>query len=100
MRTINLASQATYISRGGAMITSSVSNIHATKDGFTRAVGWSCDAGLAAAHRECLGQTERPDQIHQVRVSSGTRHPCHKATMMVLIIQLNSCSRIPDRSNL
>eukprot|EP00983_Pelagomonas_calceolata_P052959 1143082-Pelagomonas_calceolata.AAC.3 len=34
--------------------------------------------GLAAARRECLGQTQRPDQL-QVRVTSGTRHPWHKA---------------------
>eukprot|EP00983_Pelagomonas_calceolata_P074801 1152702-Pelagomonas_calceolata.AAC.2 len=29
-------------------------------------------SGLAAAHRECLGQTQRPDQLHQVWVTSGT----------------------------
>eukprot|EP00983_Pelagomonas_calceolata_P087008 1156868-Pelagomonas_calceolata.AAC.2 len=28
---------------------------------------------------QCLGQTQRPDQLHQVRVTSGTRHPWHKA---------------------
>eukprot|EP00983_Pelagomonas_calceolata_P075171 1152876-Pelagomonas_calceolata.AAC.5 len=81
-------------------LTSRVANSHATKDGYTRAVGWSCEctdlallhvaaklllvlllngAGLAAASRECLGQTQRPDQLHQVRVTSGTRHPWHKA---------------------
>eukprot|EP00983_Pelagomonas_calceolata_P043457 1138909-Pelagomonas_calceolata.AAC.1 len=78
---------------------SRVANIHATKDGCTRAAGWSCEctdfallhvaaelllvllnrAGLAAALRECLGQTQRPDQLHQVRVTSETRHPWHKA---------------------
>eukprot|EP00983_Pelagomonas_calceolata_P086176 1156712-Pelagomonas_calceolata.AAC.3 len=56
--------------------TSRVANNHATKDGCTRAVGWSCEctglallhiaaklllgllnsAGLATARRECLGQ--------------------------------------------
>eukprot|EP00983_Pelagomonas_calceolata_P077546 1153913-Pelagomonas_calceolata.AAC.1 len=36
-------------------------------------------AGLAAACRKCLGQTQRPDQLHQVSVTSGTRHPWHKA---------------------
>eukprot|EP00983_Pelagomonas_calceolata_P055128 1143996-Pelagomonas_calceolata.AAC.1 len=36
-------------------------------------------AGLAAAHRECLGQTQGPDQLHQVSVPSGTRHLWHKA---------------------
>eukprot|EP00983_Pelagomonas_calceolata_P046332 1140110-Pelagomonas_calceolata.AAC.3 len=36
-------------------------------------------AGLAAARRECLGQTQRLDQLHQVRVTSWTRHPWHKA---------------------
>eukprot|EP00983_Pelagomonas_calceolata_P058341 1145444-Pelagomonas_calceolata.AAC.1 len=36
-------------------------------------------AGLAAAHKECLGQTQRLDQLHQVRVTSETRHPWHKA---------------------
>eukprot|EP00983_Pelagomonas_calceolata_P117729 1160441-Pelagomonas_calceolata.AAC.2 len=88
-------------------LTSRVANIHATKDGCTGAVGWSCEctglallhctglallhvaaklllislngAGLAAACRECLGQTQRPDQLHQVRVASGTRHPWQKA---------------------
>eukprot|EP00983_Pelagomonas_calceolata_P000862 31317-Pelagomonas_calceolata.AAC.1 len=60
-------------------------NIHARKDGYTQTVGWSCEctdlafiyvaaklllvlldgAGLAAACRECLGQTQRPDQLHQ-----------------------------------
>eukprot|EP00983_Pelagomonas_calceolata_P079146 1154558-Pelagomonas_calceolata.AAC.2 len=34
-------------------------------------------AGLATARRECLGQTQCPDQLHQVRVTSGTRHPWH-----------------------
>eukprot|EP00983_Pelagomonas_calceolata_P084730 1156415-Pelagomonas_calceolata.AAC.3 len=68
-----------YIPRGGAMkcLMSRVANIHATKDG----------AGLAAARRECLGQTQRPDQLHQVRVTSDlisresleTRQPWHKA---------------------
>eukprot|EP00983_Pelagomonas_calceolata_P116786 1160349-Pelagomonas_calceolata.AAC.11 len=80
-------------------LTSRVANIHATKDRYTRAVGWSCEcadlallhvaaklllvlldgAGLAAARRECLGQTQRPDQLHQIRATSGTRHPWHKA---------------------
>eukprot|EP00983_Pelagomonas_calceolata_P123143 1160976-Pelagomonas_calceolata.AAC.6 len=36
-------------------------------------------AGLAAAHRECLGQTQGPDQLHQASFTSGTRHPWHKA---------------------
>eukprot|EP00983_Pelagomonas_calceolata_P084796 1156432-Pelagomonas_calceolata.AAC.7 len=80
-------------------LTSRVANIHATKDGYTQAVGWSCEctdlallhvaaklllvllnsAGLAAARRECLGQTQGLDQLHQVRVTSETRHPWHKA---------------------
>eukprot|EP00983_Pelagomonas_calceolata_P004141 134501-Pelagomonas_calceolata.AAC.2 len=66
-------------------LTSRIANIHATKDGYTRAVGWSCKctdlallhvaaelllvllngADLAAARREYLGQTQRPDQLHQ-----------------------------------
>eukprot|EP00983_Pelagomonas_calceolata_P032077 1007063-Pelagomonas_calceolata.AAC.1 len=60
-------------------------NNHATKDGYTRAIGWSWEctglallhvaaklllvllnsAGLAAARRECLRQTQRSDQLHQ-----------------------------------
>eukprot|EP00983_Pelagomonas_calceolata_P027524 864531-Pelagomonas_calceolata.AAC.2 len=36
-------------------------------------------AGLVAARRECLGQTQRLDQLCQVRVTSETRHPWHKA---------------------
>eukprot|EP00983_Pelagomonas_calceolata_P055981 1144396-Pelagomonas_calceolata.AAC.1 len=79
--------------------TSRVANFHATKDGYTRAVGWSCKctglallhitaklllvllngAGLAAARRECLEQTQCPDQLHQVRVTLETKHPWHKA---------------------
>eukprot|EP00983_Pelagomonas_calceolata_P130567 1161696-Pelagomonas_calceolata.AAC.3 len=35
-------------------------------------------AGLAA-RRECLGQTQRLDQLHQFKVTSETRHPWHKA---------------------
>eukprot|EP00983_Pelagomonas_calceolata_P020315 641396-Pelagomonas_calceolata.AAC.1 len=36
------------------------------------------NSGLAAACRECLGQTQGADQLHQVSVTSGTRHPWHK----------------------
>eukprot|EP00983_Pelagomonas_calceolata_P040249 1137522-Pelagomonas_calceolata.AAC.3 len=80
-------------------LTSRVAKNHATKDGYTRAVGWSCEctglallhvaaklllvllnrAGLAAACRECLGQTQRLDQLRQVSVTSETKHPWHKA---------------------
>eukprot|EP00983_Pelagomonas_calceolata_P047646 1140740-Pelagomonas_calceolata.AAC.3 len=35
-------------------------------------------AGVAT-RRECLGRTRCPDQLQQVCVTSGTRHPWHKA---------------------
>eukprot|EP00983_Pelagomonas_calceolata_P099804 1158501-Pelagomonas_calceolata.AAC.1 len=43
-------------------------------DGHTQAVGSSCECtALALLH------TQRLDQLHQVRATSETRHPGHKA---------------------